>query len=273
MRITIAILSVGVFLALTGCSKDPGGAGGSADAEWSPSVSSPGETVAENPAEPVAPAPASAKTTPEPAPLQAAPEPAGGLHPSELTDLVDMPRVETGKPPQPTLLDQLGYELPPDPEAESVHRGRRLVKSIKTELSGAYDTPEELAQVVLDAIFFDDAGLLHEQRVTREEFDEIFWPEFPQSRPATNIKPHDAWMFHNAECLDGVKEMLFRWGGMELSLRNIRYEEGLAQYANFNLYHGVVLEAVTDRGEVVEIPYVPMLAERNGRWKVYMFAS
>lgn len=273
MRITIAIMSVGLSLALTGCSKDPGGAGGSTDAEWSSSVSSPGETPSELPAEPTAApaAPAPAKDAPEPAASPAQPD--DGLHPSELVDLVEMPRVKMGQPRQPTLLEQMGHELPPDPEADSVYRGRRLVKSIQTELSGAYDTPEELAQVVLDAIFFDDAGLLHEQRVTRKEFDEIFWPEFPQSRPATNIQPHDAWMFHDAECLDGVKETLFRWGGMELSLRNIRYEEGLAQYGNFNLYHGVVLEAVTDRGEVIEIPYVPMLAERNGRWKVYMFAS
>jgi hypothetical protein len=141
------------------------------------------------------------------------------------------------------------------------------------ELFGAYDTPEELAQVVLDAIAIGDAGLLHVQRVTEREFAQIFWPEFPQSRPATNIRVDDAWMFHDAECRDGVKEALHRWGGTELALRSIRWEEGIAQYANFNLYHGVVLEAVTDRGEPVEVEIAPLFAERNGRWKVYMYAS
>jgi len=70
-----------------------------------------------------------------------------------------------------------------------------------------------------------------------------------------------------------VKEGLFRWGGTDLSLRNIRHEKGVARYANFNLHHGVVLEAVTDRGERVEIEIAPVFAERNGLWKVYMFES
>jgi hypothetical protein len=185
-----------------------------------------------------------------------------------------MPRIEIGQPRRETLFDLAAFPgMPADPEAESVHRGRRLVGSLETELSGAYDTPEELAQVVLDAISIGDAGLLHDQRVTKREFAGIFWPEFPQSRPATNIQAHDAWMFHDAECRDGVREALHRWSGTELALRRIRWEKGLAQYANFNLYHGVVIEAVTDRGEPVDVEIAPLFAERNGRWKVYMYSS
>ncbi|MGH2571063.1 MAG: hypothetical protein ACRDGR_07550, partial [bacterium] len=196
------------------------------------------------------------------------------LHPSELVDRVDIPRMDIGQPVREVLFDLTNLSgAAPDPEADSVQRGRRLVEPIEAELSGAYDTPEELAQVVLDGISIGDAGLLHDQRVTKREFAEIFWPEFPQSRPETNIQSHDAWMFHDAECHDGVKEALHRWGGTELRLQTIRWEKGIAQYANFNLYHGVVLEAVTDRGELVEVEIAPLFAERNGRWKVYMYAS
>jgi hypothetical protein len=204
----------------------------------------------------------------------AVPAPPPPLHPSELAGLVDMPRIEIGQPRRETLLEAAGFSgAPPDPEAESVQRGRRLVGPVEAELSGAYDTPEELAQVVLDGISIVDAGLLHDQRITKREFAQIFWPEFPQSRPTTNMQAHDAWMFHDAECRDGVKEALHRWGGIDLRLRTIRWEKGIAQYANFNLYHGVVLEAVTDRGELVEVEIAPLFAERNGRWKVYMYAS
>ena len=31
-------------------------------------------------------------------------------------------------------------------------------------------------------------------RVQRADYDRFFWPEFPQSRPITNLRPIDGWV-------------------------------------------------------------------------------
>jgi hypothetical protein len=161
--------------------------------------------------------------------------------------------------------------LPDDPEADSVERGRRLVGPVDMELDGGFDTPEALAEAFLDAVFYESQDMFHEIRVREGEFRTIFWPEFPQSRPITNVSAADAWQFHNVHCLDGVQEVLDRFGGQRLHLQEVRVTTGIAPYRNFNLYKGVVIEAADDDGNLVSIGLAPVFAERNGLWKIYMY--
>jgi hypothetical protein len=72
--------------------------------------------------------------------------------------------------------------------------------------------------------------------------------------------------------MDGISEARHRWpDGTELHLVDIRYETGIQQFRNFNLYKGVVIEAIDDRGNAVELDVAPVFVERNGQWKVYIY--
>jgi hypothetical protein len=139
------------------------------------------------------------------------------------------------------------------------------------ELTGTYASADELARAILDALVANDPAPLHDLHVTQAEFEQLFWPEFPQSRPATNIHAIDAWGFHYASCCDGITQGLTLYGGRPLHLVHLRYDQGFAPYTNFSLYHGVVIQAVDDRGESVEVQVATVFVERKGRWKVYMF--
>lgn len=185
----------------------------------------------------------------------------------------DIAVLKMGEPPRRTFLEDKhtskGIE---DTERDSVARGRRLVRPREDiEISGTYASADELAQAILDAFASNDPAPLHELHVTRTEFEQLFWPEFPQSRPATNIQATDAWGFHYAGCCDGVTAGLTLYGGRPLHLQHVRYADGFAPYTNFSLYHGVVIEAVDDRGESVQVNVATVFAERKGRWKVYIF--
>lgn len=185
----------------------------------------------------------------------------------------DIPFVKMGEPRSKSLLDGIReYEGIDDPERASVYTGRREVEPITDyELEGSFDSPETLAQAILDAVFFDDPKLLHTLRVSRPEFDYLVWTEFPQSRPATNITAGDAWAFHEAACNDGISELVDRHGKEELHLVEVKYTEGLAPYTNFNVVKGVILWVVDDEGNDIFLDQVPTFLERNGRWKVYMY--
>lgn len=158
-----------------------------------------------------------------------------------------------------------------DEEADAVTRGRRLVGEIVFEFGGGHKSAEELARAILGAVHKNDSKALHDLAMTQREFATICWPEFPQSRPVTNIKAEDAWFFHSGSCHDGINELLNAYGGRELSLLGLRATKGRMDYANFDLYDGVILEAIDDHGEKVSIPWVLTLVERNGTWKVYIY--
>jgi hypothetical protein len=178
-----------------------------------------------------------------------------------------------GTPRRPSILDGVGDPARvDDPERDAAFRGRRAVAPLDDfELEGAFGSAEALAEAVVDRALWDDPAALHSLRITREEFDTLFWPEFPQSRPAAGNRSGDAWGFHDAACRDGVTAILSEWGGRELHFTKLRFEVGFAPYTNFNLYRGAVIEAVTDRGDPVEIRAALVFAERHGRWKVYMY--
>jgi hypothetical protein len=182
-------------------------------------------------------------------------------------------RAEMGQPPRASLLDGAPGRKK-DPEAAALQRGRRIVlpQDETFQFTGkTFESPEAVAQAILDELLFDRYEGLLGLSVSREDYDRFFWPEFPQSRPITNMQSGDGWMFHDADCRDAVKGALSAWGGQEFVLAGVNFTEGIAQYANFNLLHGVVIHAVSEGGQDVFMTFAPVFAERNGRWKVYQY--
>ena len=205
----------------------------------------------------------------------AAADPEAIVHPSELLGVVELVRYPMALVVGKSLVDDFLHEnpelKPKDPEADSVTRGRRIVGPIDVELANGFDTPEELAEKYLDAIFLEAMDLFDKIRVSEKEHAAIFWPEFPQSRPITNVTAGEAWFYHQGHCREGIMESIAKFGRVRLKLRKVRYDEGIAQYRNFNLYHGVVVEATTPDERIVELPWAATFAERNGEWKVYTY--
>lgn len=158
-----------------------------------------------------------------------------------------------------------------DLEADSVRKGKREVGPISEELGGGFDSAEDIARAILEGVRANDPRQLHALRVSNREFARIFWPEFPQSRPATNVQADDAWFFHDASCHDGVSEIISEFGGRDLELIQLQCKKGRLDFSNFDLYDGIVIEAVDSRGERVFIPWATTFAERNGKWKVFLY--
>ena len=176
-------------------------------------------------------------------------------------------------PPSHSIVEaRPDYVKPVDPELEYVtEHGRREVPLFPTPLKGGKDSADDLARAILAAIAANDYKGLHLLRITNEEFDDIFWPEFPQSRPATNIRASDAWFMHVAECDDGVSELLEREAGNRLTFDHLDCTQGRMRYRNFNLYAGMVIVAHRADGTEVRLRHAWTFAERLGKWKVFMY--
>jgi hypothetical protein len=169
------------------------------------------------------------------------------------------------------LRNSSGYGLPYDPEWRSVITGRREAPPIDAELSGGMSSLTALANAVVAAIVAEDRKRLQALRITPAEFETIFWPEFPQSRPYVRIPVAEAWGFHLAKCLGGVGRALQDFGGRQLELIDVSYGS-TKEYTNFVLYEDVTLHTLDPEShERVDLGVVPTLAKRNGRFKVFIY--
>ncbi len=171
------------------------------------------------------------------------------------------------------LTSSPGYVPPNDPEADAVRTGKRVVGKIDLPFTGGESTPERLAIRILAAVEASDMNALQALRVNADEFTQILWPEFPQSRPITNAKVGDVWFFLDQRCHGGISAGLTDWGGQKLELLGLTYEVGRAPYTNFTLYDGVRLHVRAESGEEFALKFVGTLAERNGVWKVYAYTD
>jgi hypothetical protein len=175
---------------------------------------------------------------------------------------------EIGRSP---LENSPGYTPPNDPEADAVRAGKRKVGPIHIPFTGGAGSSEALAEAILDGLARGDRHTLHELLITQAEFSQILWPEFPESRPITNIRAEDAWEFHHREANKGLGKGLSQWAGQRLQLRGISCEIGKMPFTNFTLYKGVVLHVLTESGEPQDIAFAEYFAERDGVWKVYLY--
>ncbi len=210
-----------------------------------------------------------ASRSPEPAAALAS---VGEARPLAEPSAEGIPEAPIGQAPVPSVLASMpGYEPADDSEAASVETGRREVGPTELELSGGESSAEELVIAALEALRENDLARLQALGVTHTEFEELCWPEFPESRPVTGWSSHEAWGNFDSRNISGVQRGMSDWAGRHLFLEELSYRSGLAPYTNFTLYRDAVIQAQAENGEIVEIEFVRTLIERNGRWKIYSF--
>ncbi len=196
------------------------------------------------------------------------------IHPLRIaSDGSIIPHAPMGKkPPGPSPLENSpGYELPPDPERHTVETGRREVPKLDIAFETGAASADELIVLILEGLRTGDKELLKSLRVDFKEFSEILWPEFPQSRPATNLEPGNAWFFLDRESAAGMTRAIRRWVGRDFRLDTVEYETGFAPYTNFNLLHGIRLHVREPDGQKLVLRFAETFAECGGRWKVYTY--
>jgi hypothetical protein len=164
-----------------------------------------------------------------------------------------------------------GYALPYDPEWRSEVSGRRTVERRNMRFDVDETSMEELARAFLTALVQDDEESLLRLCLSRDEFERILWPEFPQSRPYLRVPPDDAWMLQRSTTLHGLHTALRNYGGRDLELMQVHPGTRM-DYTNFTLFRDVVLR-VRDRQsrEVFDLRYIPTMVGCGGRYKAYIY--
>jgi hypothetical protein len=130
---------------------------------------------------------------------------------------------------------------------------------------------EEFGRVVVAALSAQDVHALHSLRITRGEFEKILWPEFPESRPITNIQAGDAWSLSEPRSQSAANRAMGLYGGRQLRFLTIE-ESRIQTFTNFLLHRDVTILAVDEgTAEIQRIALSPSVAERKGRFKALLY--
>jgi hypothetical protein len=169
----------------------------------------------------------------------------------------------------PSLSDSPGWYPVADPESASVRLGRRTnAPAVSKPFRGGATSLDDLGRAICRQLHHSNTDSLLALCVRDDEFRDILWREFPQSRPATGLTWEDGWISLEQRLRSGISGALSRHAGQHW--RFVRFQvDSVARFRNFRLHMGLRLEAVDDQGRTVPMSWVRAVAERNGRFKIY----
>lgn len=168
-----------------------------------------------------------------------------------------------------SVKDSPGYQPLADPDSAAERIGRRTdAPLVRKRFTGGAKSLEALATAVLGAFHASSVDSMLALSVRDDEFRDILWREFPQSRPATGLRWDDAWPVLRGRLNGGSVAAVREYGDHVYTL--VRVETGtVVPYRNFKLHNGITIVARDDEGREHRITAIRSVAERLGRYKLY----
>jgi hypothetical protein len=162
-----------------------------------------------------------------------------------------------------------GWYPPADPESAAVRLGRRAAPLVDLPLAGGRRSLAALGRSVLAALANESAEELLALCVSKQEFEVVLWPEFPESRPATGLLPMDGWRTLGNRLSSGSRGAVSDHGGQGWAFVRIEATAGVRAYRNFRLHRGLVLVAKDAAGKEARFDFLRAAVERKGVFKIY----
>ena len=120
---------------------------------------------------------------------------------------------------------------------------------------------------VVDALNQKDIVQLNELRVQREAYISWIYPAFPKS----NFPPDFSWSNLNKKCNVGMRRWIDRYGGLNLSFVNIRFDKPTVSYDGFQLLRGTVMTLKKPDGQEMNLKILGSVLVKDNRCKLLSY--
>ena len=172
-----------------------------------------------------------------------------------------------------SVRDSPGYRPLVDPDSAAERLGRRTdAPLVRKRFTGGARSLEALGAAVLGAFHASSPDSLLALCVREDEFRDVLWREFPQSRPATGLRWDDAWPVLYGRLNGGSVASAREYGGHVYTLLRVE-RAAVVPYRNFRLHNGITLVAKDDEGKVLRFTAIRSVVERAGRFKIYSMSD
>ncbi len=129
------------------------------------------------------------------------------------------------------------------------------------------DSPDQIGLAVVDALNQKDIEKLDQLRVQRSEYVSWIYPAFPKNTFSADF----AWSNLNKKCTVGMKRWIERYGSLNLSFVDIRFEKPTETYNGFQLKRGTVLTLKNYKGQQVELDILGSVVVKGNRYKLLSY--
>lgn len=140
-------------------------------------------------------------------------------------------------------------------------------------LSGTSSSRETLARRYLDAVTHFDTSALREMHITRAEYAYLYFPSSKMMKPPYELPPDVAWLLLTGETNKGMGTVLRRFGGQQLNFRSVRCPGEPLREGPSTVWRDCVVRFSGADGTVQERPLFAAIIEREGRFKIFSYAT
>jgi hypothetical protein len=140
-----------------------------------------------------------------------------------------------------------------------------------TPLANTFDSPEALAQGVLDALAKRDLQRLNSLALSESEFKAHVWPELDTSRPERNVPFDYAWGQMKQRSEGSLAGTMGRYGGRALRFVQTRFTGETTNYQTFTVMRESEVVAADETGRELILRLYGSAMVKDGRYKLYSF--
>jgi hypothetical protein len=134
-----------------------------------------------------------------------------------------------------------------------------------------FESDTALAQAVLDRVARHDAQGLLALSVTKDEFEDLVWPELPASRPGVNLPVSYVWRNSYFKSRSYLSQTLDEYGGRRFELKKVAFAGEETDYGTYNVSRKTVLVVEDPQGREQRIRLFGSIIRQNGRSKIYSY--
>jgi hypothetical protein len=152
----------------------------------------------------------------------------------------------------------------------SVVIGRRVdAPGVKKLFSGGARSLDELGRRICRHLHHGSRDSLLALGVTADEFRDILWREFPESRPATGTTWDLAWGMVDRRLRNGCADAMNDEGGRHLEFIRFEATAPVTAFENFKMHRGMTLVVRNDFGQIERMNWLRTVVERKGTYKIF----
>ena len=138
-------------------------------------------------------------------------------------------------------------------------------------LDGAAGSLEELLRTLERGLAASDTARLDDLMIDEREYREILYPAFPAAHPPINADFETLWVLQYPDSYRGLRRLLERYGGKDIRVTAIRFDEPDQDFVNFVLHETSRLDVTVDGEARSGVRLFGSVIQVGDQWKVLTY--
>lgn len=137
-------------------------------------------------------------------------------------------------------------------------------------LATTFESPEDVARAVLDALRAGDRIRLDALALSEQEFKDHVWPELPAARPERNLPFSYVWGDLHQKSDMTLTNTIKAQEGHRYELQKVTFED-TTPYASYRIHRKATFHVRDASGREGAIRVCGSMIEKDGAWKVFSY--